>query len=64
MKMFIGNLIYYMNEMELKYMFSPFVKILSSLIIKNQYPRRIIKYRLYCNGRLQRRQKGNQRILR
>jgi hypothetical protein len=47
MKMFIGNLIYYMNEMELKYMFSPFVKILSSLIIKNQYPRRIIKYRLY-----------------
>jgi RNA recognition motif-containing protein len=39
MKMFVGNLIYNMTEMELKNLFSPFGKVLSSLIIKDQYTR-------------------------
>ena len=39
MKMYVGNLIYNMTEMELKDIFSPFGKVLSSLIIKDQYTR-------------------------
>ena len=39
MKIFVGNLIYNMTEMELKNLFSPFGKVLSSLIIKDQYTR-------------------------
>ena len=39
MKMYVGNLIYNMTEMELRDIFSPFGKVLSSLIIKDQYTR-------------------------
>ena len=39
MKMYVGNLIYNMSEMELRNLFSPFGKVLSSLIIKDQYTR-------------------------
>ena len=39
MKMYVGNLIYNMTEMELMDIFSPFGKVLSSLIIKDQYTR-------------------------
>jgi RNA recognition motif-containing protein len=36
MKMYVGNLIYNMTEKELKNLFSPFGKVLSSLIIIDQ----------------------------
>jgi len=39
MKMYVGNLVYNMSEMELRNLFSPFGKVLSSLIIKDQYTR-------------------------
>jgi len=39
MKMFVGNLIYNMTEKELRNLFSPFGKVLSSLIITDQYTR-------------------------
>ena len=39
MKMYVGNLIYNMTEKELKNLFRPFGKVLSSLIIKDQYTR-------------------------
>ena len=39
MKMFVGNLIYNMTEKELKSLFRPFGKVLSSLIITDQYTR-------------------------
>jgi len=39
MKMYIGNLIYNMTELELMNLFTPFGKVLSSLIIKDQYTR-------------------------
>jgi len=39
MKMYVGNLIYNMTEKELKKLFSPFGKVLSSRIITDQYTR-------------------------
>ena len=39
MKMYVGNLVYNMTEVELKNLFRPFGKVLSSLIIKDQYTR-------------------------
>ena len=39
MKMYVGNLLYNMTEKELKNLFSPFGKVLSSLIIIDQYTR-------------------------
>ena len=39
MKMYVGNLIYNMTDKELKNLFSPFGKVLSSQIIKDQYTR-------------------------
>ncbi len=39
MKMYVGNLIYNMTEMELKDLFSPFGEVLSSHIITDQYTR-------------------------
>lgn len=39
MKMYVGNLIYNMTEMELKNLFSPFGEVLSSHIITDQYTR-------------------------
>ena len=39
MKMYVGNLIYNMTEMELKELFSPFGEVLSSHIITDQYTR-------------------------
>ena len=39
MKMYVGNLVYNMTEMELSNLFRPFGKVLSSLIIKDQYTR-------------------------
>jgi RNA recognition motif-containing protein len=39
MKMYVGNLLYNMTEKELKNLFSPFGKVLSSRIIIDQYTR-------------------------
>jgi len=39
MKMYVGNLIYNMTERELSNLFKPFGKVLSSLIITDQYTR-------------------------
>ncbi|KPK28437.1 MAG: RNA-binding protein [Desulfobacterales bacterium SG8_35_2] len=39
MKMYVGNLIYNMTEMELRDLFSPFGEVLSSRIITDQYTR-------------------------
>ena len=39
MKMYVGNLIYTMTEMELRDLFSPFGEVLTSHIIKDQYTR-------------------------
>jgi len=39
MKMYVGNLIYSMTEMELRDLFSPFGEVLSSHIITDQYTR-------------------------
>ena len=39
MKMYVGNLIYSMTEKELKNLFSPYGKVLSSHIITDQYTR-------------------------
>lgn len=39
MKMYVGNLIYSMTEKELKSLFSPYGKVVSSLIITDQYTR-------------------------
>ena len=39
MKMYVGNLLYNMTEEELKDLFSPFGKVLSSHIITDQYTR-------------------------
>ncbi|MGB3648884.1 MAG: RNA-binding protein [Desulfobulbales bacterium] len=39
MKMYVGNLIYNMTEMELRNLFSPFGEVLSSLIITDQHTR-------------------------
>jgi RNA recognition motif-containing protein len=39
MKMYIGNLVYNMTEMELRNLFKPFGKVLSSHIITDHYTR-------------------------
>ena len=39
MKMYVGNLIYNMTEKELKNLFSPFGKVLSSHIVTDHYTR-------------------------
>ena len=39
MKMYVGNLIYNMTEKELKNLFSPFGKVLSSRIVIDHYTR-------------------------
>jgi RNA recognition motif-containing protein len=39
MKMYVGNLVYNMTEMELRNLFSPFGKVLSSRIITDQHTR-------------------------
>ena len=39
MKIYVGNLIYNMTELELMNLFTPFGKVLSSLIIRDQYTR-------------------------
>lgn len=39
MKMYVGNLIYNMTEMELRNLFSPFGEVLSSHIITDQHTR-------------------------
>ena len=39
MKMYVGNLIYTMTEKELKNLFKPFGKVLSSRIVTDQYTR-------------------------
>ena len=39
MKMYVGNLIYNMTEGELRNLFTPFGKVLSSRIITDQYTR-------------------------
>ena len=39
MKMYVGNLIYNMTEKELKNLFRPFGKVISSRIITDQYTR-------------------------
>lgn len=39
MKMYVGNLMYNMTEKELKNLFRPFGKVLSSRIIIDQYTR-------------------------
>jgi RNA recognition motif-containing protein len=39
MKMYVGNLIYNMTEMELRDLFAPFGEVLSSRIITDQHTR-------------------------